>query len=208
MKSFGIIIFTLLIFNFAYAQHYARLGISTNEEIPEGLKQGEKAPHFVGLNQHGDTISLSKTLINQPVVLIFYRGYWCPACNAYLSDYQDSLQFIREAGAEIIAITPETIDGIGKTTALTDAAFDIISDTNMSIMQSYEVDFKVTATYATLTKLFAGASIAGNNQQEEAYLPIPATYLIGQNGEIIHVWFDPDYSERARISDILNFLKK
>ncbi len=207
MKPVSLLSLFAFLFITAPCQNYARMGISKNDTIPEGLQTGKVAPDFSGVNQYGDSLTLYNTLRLSPVVLIFYRGYWCPSCNEYLAEYQDSLRLIRQKGASLIAVTPEQADGVAKTTGRTGATFDIISDHDNSIMQKYKVDFKVTATYQALTRVFTGSRISENNGQEEAYLPVPATFLIGRDGRIIHTWFDPDYRNRPGVSEILRYLE-
>jgi len=84
--------------------------------------------------------------------------------------------------------------------------FNIISDHDNEIMKKYKVDFKVTATYKTLVNLFTSANISDNNKQEEARLPVPATYIIGPDGVIEFVQFDPDYKGRASVKQIIRHL--
>ncbi|MBN2174230.1 MAG: AhpC/TSA family protein [Bacteroidales bacterium] len=190
----------------AAGQNYSVAGIDKNETIPKGLQVGALAPGFNGTNQFGDTVNLKEKLKTGKVVLIFYRGYWCPVCNRYLQNYQDSLQLIIDKGAHFMAITPEQAEGVRKTIGKTGASFDLITDSSNHIMQLYGVDFKVTGTYQFLVNVFESANIAKNNGQEEAYLPVPATYIIGTDGRIEYVQFDPNYKIRASVKQILENL--
>jgi hypothetical protein len=56
-----------------------------------GIKLGEKAPDFVLNNALGKPVSLKDKLKQGPVVLVFYRGAWCPFCNMHLHVLQESL---------------------------------------------------------------------------------------------------------------------
>ena len=49
------------------------------------LKQGDIAPDFNGIDQAGELVNLRKSLETGPVVLVFFRGSWCPYCNKHLS---------------------------------------------------------------------------------------------------------------------------
>jgi len=189
-----------------FAQNYSKYGIDTDYNIPKGLEIGEMAPVFEGLNQNGIRISLSEELKKGKVVLIFYRGYWCPYCSRYLKQYQDSLQMVIKEGAQIIAITPEHNEGVNKTIQIIKSDFDIISDVNNSIQKQYNVLFKVTDKYNMKIKRFLSADIAIVNGDEEAFLPVPATIIIGQNGIIEYIQFDPNYKKRASVRDILENL--
>ena len=201
--------FTLILFLIGavtHAQNVQKYGIDTEGEIPKGLKVGDKAPGFQAKNQHEQTVKLQEILKDQKVVVIFYRGYWCPVCSKYLKNYRDSLKHITQKGARVIAVTPEKQQGVQKTIDKTDAEFDILSDTHGQIMASYGVDFKVTEKYKKKIKTFRRADIAENNNQKEARLPVPATFVIGQDGIIDFVQFNHNYKQRASIKSILQAL--
>src|SRR5689334_3030847 len=77
------------------------------QSAPEGLFISSKAPDFKAKDQHGQEIRLKELLKKGKVVLVFYRGYWCPYCNKELSHLQDSLSLITEKGATLVAIAAE-----------------------------------------------------------------------------------------------------
>lgn len=186
----------------------ARLGMNVTEEnAPKGLMVGEKAPAFSGIDQYNQEVSLEGMLAEGEVVLIFYRGDWCPVCSRYLKRFQDSLQLIVEAGAQVVAVTPETNNNVQQTIEKADAKFRILSDLDHSIMDAYDVTFRVTDAYNERIKSGKGESIEENNGDEEPYLPVPATYIINQEGEIILRQFDPNYRNRASIAAMIQALQ-
>ena len=73
----------------------------------KGLQVGAKAPLFTAIDQNKKQYSLEKALKRGPVVLVFYRGYWCPVCNRQLKKLQDSLDLVYAKGATLIAVSPE-----------------------------------------------------------------------------------------------------
>jgi peroxiredoxin len=185
------------------AQDLTKLGIDTSFAVPKGLEVGQKAPDFEGQDQYGQKFSLSSLLNEGPVVLIFYRGDWCPVCNRYLGRFQDSLHLIMSAGGQVLAITPETNDNIQNTLAKTKVGLKVMSDRDEQVMDAYGVKFRVTKGYQNRIKLGLGDDIASNNGQEEANLPVPATYIIGRDGIIRFRQFDLDYRVRASIQDMI-----
>ena len=78
-----------------------------SEKEAQGLKVGQTAPVFKALDADSNLFSIEEALINGPVVLIFYRGFWCPVCNEHLGSIQDSLAMIEKTGAKVIAVSPE-----------------------------------------------------------------------------------------------------
>ena len=100
----------------------------TEITYPEGLKVGDKAPDFTLKNADGKKIHLKKKLKEGPLVIVFYRGQWCPFCNKQLSGLNDSLQLIKDKGANLVAISPETQENVSKSVAKTKAVFPVLHD--------------------------------------------------------------------------------
>ena len=168
-----------------------------------GLREGMKAPEFVGTDNAGQKIDLRRILkTHKTVVLFFYRGQWCPYCNRYIGRMEDSLQLLVEKGAYVIGVTPETATNIARTVEKTHASFSIVEDKGYRIMKSYQVNYVVDT--AMLSKLNAyGVDIEKNNGNKDHVLPVPATYVINQMGRITFVHFDKDYTHRPSIKTLL-----
>lgn len=191
-----------------HGQDLTKLGVDTTFSVPKGLEVGQKAPDFDGQDQYGQQFSLNSLLKEGPVVLIFYRGDWCPVCNRYLGRFQDSLHLIMNAGGQVLAITPETNDNIQNTLAKAKVGLKVMSDREEQVIDAYGVKFRVTKGYQNKIKLALGDDIATNNGQEEANLPVPATYIIGRDGIIRFRQFDLDYRVRASIQDMIGQLQE
>src|SRR5688572_15771817 len=84
------------------------------QEKPEGLFINSKAADFRTKDQNGNEVRMKDLRSKGPVVVIFYRGSWCPYCNKELKRFQDSLQLIKDKGASVVAISPELADGLAK----------------------------------------------------------------------------------------------
>ena len=196
-KSTYLLSFLLLATSLAFAQ--------TEIVYPEGLKVGDIAPDFTTKDQDGKNVSLKEALQKGPVVILFYRGQWCPHCNKQLSHFSDSLQMLTDKGAILLAITPETPENIKKTIEKTKAAFSVIEDEGMSIMKSYKVNFAVDEKTVARYKGY-GIDFDKANGSNGANLPVPATYIIGKDGKVKYVFFNTDYRKRAFVKDILENL--
>jgi peroxiredoxin len=177
------------------------------QEKPEGLFINSKAPDFKSKDQNGNEIVLKDLRKKGPVVLVFYRGYWCPYCNKELQRLEDSLKLIADKGAQLIAITPEKQEGVAKTIEKTKATYSIITDEDMKIMKAYDVAYQVDDKTVGRYKM-ASIDLAANNGQKpgSVYLPVPAVYIINKDGEIAYRFFEPDYKKRPAVKDLLENL--
>ncbi len=172
---------------------------------PSGLKVNDKAPEFSAKDQNGKVISLNDELKNGKVVLIFYRGQWCPYCNKELKGIEDSLSLITSKGAIVLAVTPEVPDNVTKTIGKTKATYSILSDDGLKIMKAYDVAYAVDPAVVEKYKGY-GIDFSQANGNNGANLPVPAVYIIDKKGNIIYRYFDLDYRNRASVKDIIDHL--
>lgn len=192
-KILGIFCFSLIAYT-SFAQ-----------EAPEGLFIDSKAPDFRAKDQNGNEVRLKDLLKQGKVVLVFYRGQWCPYCNKELARLQDSLQLIKDKGATLVAVTPEQPENVAKTVEKTKAEYSILYDEGLKIMKAYDVEFEVPEN--TLTRYRnAGLDIEKNNGANGKYLPVPAVYIIDQESTIIYRFFNTDYKKRPSVQELLDNL--
>ena len=85
-------------------------------EAAMGLPVGVKAPDFQAIDADSVTFRLAEALNTGPVVLIFYRGHWCPICNKHLGVVQDSLKLITDRSATLVAVSPQKPEYLKKMT--------------------------------------------------------------------------------------------
>ena len=179
--------------------------IASAQEAPEGLFIASKAPDFRAKDQNGKEVRLKDLLKEGKVVLVFYRGQWCPYCNKELSRMQDSLYLIKEKGATLVAVSPEIPENIDKTVEKTKAEYPVLYDEGLKIMKAYDVEFEVPEN--TLTRYRnAGLDIEKNNGANGKYLPVPAVFIIDKESTIVYRFFDRDYKKRPNVKDLLEYL--
>ena len=179
--------------------------IAPAQEAPEGLFIGSKAPDFKAKDQNGNEIRLKDLLKEGKIVLVFYRGQWCPYCNKELSRLQDSLQFIKDKGATLVAVSPELPENVSKTVEKTKAEFSILYDDKLKIMKAYDVEFELPEN--TLTRYRnVGLDVEKNNGPNGKYLPVPAVYIIDKESNITFRFFDTDYKKRPSVKELLDNL--
>lgn len=176
------------------------------QEKPEGLFINSKAADFKLKDQNGREVNTKEIRKKGPFVVLFYRGNWCPYCNKELRRFQDSLALIRAKGAELIAVTPEGKEGVDSTVAKTGAAFSIVTDEDMKLATAYGVSFRVDDRTVGRYKN-AGIDLLKLNKQKEAYLPVPAVYIVDRDGNVTYRYFNEDYRRRVSVREILENIK-
>lgn len=167
---------------------------------------GDMAPNFTLNNALGKKVSLQDYLDKGSVVLVWYRGGWCPYCNINLHYLQEELPNIKAQGATLIALTPELPDESISTTEKHHLDFEVLSDLNNRVAREYGVVYKLTDEVAQIYN--DKFSLNTHNGDSSNELPLAVTYIINTDGEIVYAFLDTDYRNRAEPSDITAFLKK
>ena len=173
-----------------------------DEVAPKGLAIGAELPAAKGQLADKKLVSLNDLQGEGALVVVFFRGSWCPYCNQQLSDIADSKNLFQEKGAKIVAITPEK----GDQEELDDSGIIFIYDNTTELMQTFDVDFKVTDGYQKKLKTFKNIELAEHNGQEEAILPVPGTFIFNKEGKLVARYFDINYKERPSAEWILERL--
>lgn len=175
------------------------------QDASKALKKGNLFIPFTLKNGQGKEVEIKKLLSKGPLVLVWYRGGWCPYCNVFLKKLQDRLPEIKKLGANLVAISPELPDNTLSTAEKDSLKFEILSDYKNEVARKYGLVFRLSNEIETkYENMFALSKHNGSNTAE---LPMPATYVIDKNGQIIFADVHVDYKVRTNPDDIIEALK-
>jgi len=169
---------------------------------------GDRAPLFALPDARANEVSLADRLASGPVVLVFYRGEWCPYCNTYLRALQAILPDIRKKGAALIAISPQTPDHSLSMAEKADLEFDVLSDATQHVIRDYRLQFELPADLQAVHLDAFQLDLRLQNADGSWNLPVPATFVISQQGTIVSADVDADYRRRMEPSDLLAALDR
>lgn len=172
-----------------------------------GIQPGEIAPDFILLNAVGKKVRLKDMLNKGPVVLVFYRGAWCPFCNLHLHALHKKLPEIQEHGAELVLVTPQTPDKSAEQIKKDGYPFEVLSDLDSQVMKDYGLYFELPENLLAVYKKH-GLDIEAYNGVGRAVLPIPGSFVIDQNGTVRAMHAETDYKQRMEPSEIIRALKE
>lgn len=171
------------------------------------LKTGDMMPDFELGNQHNELRRLSDYLARSPVVLNIYRGGWCPYCNMEMKALQGEQKEIESYGAMLVGMAPETPDRAISTAERAGIAIDILSDTGNRVAEQMGLVFELPQSLRPIYEKF-GIDIPAFNGDDSFKLPVPATYIIGQDGVIIYDFVNADYTQRLEPAEIVAILAR
>jgi len=166
------------------------------------LGVGNLAPGFSLPDARGGSFALSDALSRGPVVLVFYRGGWCPYCNIALKAYQRVLPELGALGAELVAISPERPDLSLSTAEKNDLAFAVLSDTGNRVADAFRLVYELPTN---LAQAYAsnGIDLTAINAADEWRLPVPATFVVAATGRVVLAHVEVDYRRRLDPATVL-----
>ncbi|HSG99407.1 MAG TPA: peroxiredoxin-like family protein [candidate division Zixibacteria bacterium] len=168
---------------------------------------GDTAPSFSLNNAVGKTVDSKTLLAAGPLVVTFYRGAWCPFCNLQLAYMQEALPQITAAGAQFVAISPETPDASLTLREKMELEFEVLSDPGSAAAEAFGVAYTPTRALDSVVTVF-GLDLRSRQNVDQPRLPLAATFVIDTAGVVRYAYLDVDYTRRAEPADILAVLQR
>ena len=190
----------------AIAEDYTTLPASA--ALTKPLKSGDRVPRFTVRTVDDQPYLFDPDNLDNPTVLISFRGGWCPYCNMHLSELRKVIPEIRASGIDVLFLsndrpellysslkqeTQEDIDGLD---------YVILSDADisaaMALGTAFRTDMGLTDYLERNGRDYVGSSIGKHNA-----LAVPAVYVIDRSGEIVFDFVNADYKIRLPADDLL-----
>ncbi|WP_342051415.1 MULTISPECIES: peroxiredoxin-like family protein [unclassified Cupriavidus] len=185
----------------------ATAALFASGQAERAIHAGDHAPAFVLQDQNDRTVSSAELLAQGPLIVTFYRGVWCPYCNIELQALNELLPQFRALGANIVAISPQKPVNSRKSVRQNQLDFPVLSDVRGETGAAFGLRFALpdylVALYQTL-----GNDLPAFNDDPSWTLPMPARYVIGQDGVVLYAEVNPDYTRRPEPADMLPVLER
>jgi len=179
---------------------------SDSSDDGPGLAVGAEAPDVTLYTRSGEPVQLASLIEEGPIVLMFYRGGWCPYCEGALTEWQERLGELQSAGGTLIAVSPESPDHAAETVEKNELSFRVLGDPDHSAAEAFRVGFSVDDATKTKYEGF-GLDVGSWNASGEWNLPAPGTFVIDTDGVIRWAWADWDYKQRAEPDEVIAFVR-
>jgi peroxiredoxin len=187
--------------------HKATAALIASGQAARALKVGDYAPAFNLPGADGAMVDSALLLKNGPLVLTFYRGLWCPYCNLDLQAIEAAAADIRVRGASLVAISPQTLANSRKSKEQNGLSFQIVDDHGGHTANAFGIRFRLPDDLIEVYKGF-GVDLAIINGEPSWTLPMPARYVIAQDGSIAYAEVNPDYTRRPDPSELFPALER
>jgi peroxiredoxin len=163
-------------------------------------RPGQVMPSFMLPDETGRLVSLQSLISRGPVVVMFYRGHWCPYCRLNVSAVIRAQDRITKLGGRIVAIMPETQKYAEQFKSESGAPFPVLSDLDNGYALSLNLAIWLGAEIQQLLSYLDLSDFHGNDGW---VLPIPATFVVGRDGRVKARFVDPDFRKRMEIDDLI-----
>jgi len=187
--------------------HRATAELIASGAASRAKKAGDIAPSFSLKDPEGNVVSSNELLKKGPLVVSFYRGVWCPYCNMELQALEAVKSQFDKYGASLVAISPQTAPNSRKSVRQNKLSFPILSDVRGKVGAAFGLRFELPDY---LVELYKGLKndLPAFNDDPNWTLPIPARYVIGQDGTILYSEVNPDYTHRPEPEDMIPVLQR
>jgi peroxiredoxin len=187
--------------------HRATAELIASRAANRAKKIGDKAPGFSLKDPEGNIVSSAELLKTGPLIVSFYRGVWCPYCNFELQALEAAKPEFEKRGASLVAISPQTPPNSRKSVRQNKLTFPILSDTKGQVGAAFGLRFQLPDY---LIELYRGlkTDLPAFNDDASWTLPMPARYVIGQDGAVLYADVNPDYTRRPEPEDMISALEK
>lgn len=167
------------------------------------LSVGDTAPDFILPSAEGRPLRLYTQLQHGPVILVFYRGGWCPFCSTYLTGLQRELFYFREFDAELIAVSPQLPDASLQIRTDRELTFPVLSDVGLKTARRFGLIYNLPTKLLRLYREFGIDLKTYNGASHGQQLPLAATYIIGPDRKILQAAIDEDPARRLDPIEII-----
>ena len=169
------------------------------------LAVGAKAPQFELADHEGKIVRSAELLARGRLVLCFIRGRWCPFCVGQMESMNLVASSIADAGASLIAISPQTVKQSYFMHDQHKLRFPLLSDAGNNVARQFGLTYRVpTAQEAVYRRAFVNLPFTNGDDSWE--LPIPATFIVDRDGTILYASANEDYTERPEPTYIVECL--
>jgi peroxiredoxin len=166
------------------------------------LPVGTKPPQFELPDHDGKIVSSAALLAQKRLAVCFIRGRWCPFCVGQMEAMNLIVPEIEQAGAMLIAISPQTVKQSFFMHDQHKLRFPLLSDAGNQIARQFGLSYRVPEFQAEVYRR-AFVNLPFTNGDESWELPIPATYILDHDGTVLYTAADEDYTERPEPEDIV-----
>lgn len=175
----------------------ARSGIAAR-----ALRVGGELPSFTLADADGQAVASDQLVALGPVVVVFYRGAWDKFSRAWLASLEERLPELEAAGAQVIAISGESIERAERMQEKAGLTYTVLSDPGLLVSRRFGIVYRVPDGARDVMRQH-GFDLSRDLGTEESELPLPAAYVIGRSGKVVYAKVPADPYQPADPAELM-----
>lgn len=181
--------------------------VPNDPKLVKPLAAGMKAPSFNAQREDGSTYSFDASALSKPTVLIFYRGGWCPFCNANLAELRNAQAELKQRGFDVLFFSADRPEILRSNLKEPHPAYTLLSDARGDGARALGIAYRMDdATYAQYKAY--GIDLEKQSGNTLHQLPVPAVFIVDERGQIRFAYANPDYKVRLKGDEVLEAARK
>jgi peroxiredoxin len=179
----------------------------------EPLVAGDAAPTFVVRSVDGDSVTFDPASLEQPAVIISFRGGWCPYCNMHLSELRHVMPEIDALGVDVMFLSGDRPDQLYSTLSgetqedIADLGYTLYSDADANAALALGIAFRASERTFNYRRE-KGQDIEGSSMRNHGVLPVPSVFAVGTDGVIAFAYSNADYKVRLAADELLDIARE
>lgn len=170
------------------------------------LPVGAQAPGFALTDAVTGKIVRSEDLLALgPLVVVFFRGRWCPYCMTTLEAWQEAYAEVRAKGALLVAISPQVPRQNDFAVQQHHLTYPLLTDTGARVAAEFGLAYTVSEAMQKHYRSIL-VNVPFVNGDESWQLPLAATYVIGQDGKVRFAEANAEHRVRTEPAEVLRVL--
>ncbi len=173
-------------------------------EVPDDAWQvtpllpGQSAPAFSAPSAAGGTFDFDPSNMEKPMVMIFYRGGWCPFCSLHFAELRKAEQPLLDMGFDISFVSMDTAEIMAEALEGDDAPdYRLLSDSASLVSRAFGIAFRVDDDTVNRYRNKMGIDLEKSaGGYDHHILPVPSVFIIGKDGIVKFSYANPDYKVR------------
>ncbi len=173
--------------------------------LPEGvgIAPGQPAPDAAVERADGAPVTLAELYATGPVLLVFYRGGWCPYCNYQVHELATAWPEFQSRGVTPVMISVDRMEEAAKTQASWEIPFPVLSDPDLAAHTAWRVIHHADDAEVRKLAMF-GIDVEASSGRAHHDFAIPSMFLVDKGGVVRWAHADPDYKVRPTVEQILS----
>ncbi len=181
--------------------HATDINAGNGKNIPRSPQEvcpatpGTEFPNMNVTTVDGESYSITESVRNEPAIVIFYRGGWCPYCNMHLQELRTIEDKLIEMGYNIYAVSPDTPEKLTESLETLDMQYTLLSDSDLALGQALGIVFQEETEQVEWLRDHE-MDIEEYSGRDHHLLPVPAVFIVDTDAEIKFSFVHPDYRIR------------